>query len=166
VFARWYRAPELLFGSQSYGASIDIWAAGCVFAGGLLLLLLLLLQAPPQQAPSRLADPLIRSVAMCSVLHHHSCHLHSALDNCFIAHVNAHPAASSIQAPSGANMTVVLLLWVLLLLLLLGCGVHRAAAAQAVAARHDRHRPAGQDLPGTGHTQQGQLARCARHCPL
>ncbi|WIA09012.1 hypothetical protein OEZ85_008426 [Tetradesmus obliquus] len=36
VFARWYRAPELLFGSQSYGASIDIWAAGCVFAELLL----------------------------------------------------------------------------------------------------------------------------------
>jgi serine/threonine protein kinase len=66
VFARWYRAPELLFGSQSYGASTDIWAAGCVFAGGLLLLLLLLLQAPPQHA--RPADPLIRSVVMCDVL--------------------------------------------------------------------------------------------------
>jgi cyclin-dependent kinase 7 len=49
VFARWYRAPELLFGSQSYGASIDIWAAGCTFAGALLLLLLLLLQTPCQQ---------------------------------------------------------------------------------------------------------------------
>jgi hypothetical protein len=96
---------------------------------------------------------------------HHSCELHSALDSCFTAHVNAHPAASSIQAPRGANVAVIMLLWVLLLLLL-GGGVHRAAAAQAVAARHDGHRPAGQDLPGTGHTQQGQLARCARHCRL
>eukprot|EP00877_Chromochloris_zofingiensis_P015176 jgi/Chrzof1/9912/Cz04g20170.t1 len=33
VFARWYRPPELLFGSTMYGAGIDIWAAGCVFAG-------------------------------------------------------------------------------------------------------------------------------------
>jgi hypothetical protein len=33
VFARWYRAPELLFGSRRYGPSVDIWAAGCVFAG-------------------------------------------------------------------------------------------------------------------------------------
>ena len=33
VFARWYRAPELLFGSTSYGPSVDMWAAGCVFAG-------------------------------------------------------------------------------------------------------------------------------------
>lgn len=33
VFARWYRAPELLFGSPLYGFAVDIWAAGCVFAG-------------------------------------------------------------------------------------------------------------------------------------
>ena len=33
VFARWYRAPELLFGSTAYGPSVDMWAAGCVFAG-------------------------------------------------------------------------------------------------------------------------------------
>ncbi len=33
VFARWYRPPELLFGSNCYGACIDIWAVGCVFAG-------------------------------------------------------------------------------------------------------------------------------------
>lgn len=32
VFARWYRAPELLFGSKQYGAGVDIWAAGCIFA--------------------------------------------------------------------------------------------------------------------------------------
>lgn len=27
-----YRAPELLFGNQSYGPSLDMWAAGCVVA--------------------------------------------------------------------------------------------------------------------------------------
>ena len=34
VFARWYRAPELLFGSTLYSSAVDMWAAGCVFAGG------------------------------------------------------------------------------------------------------------------------------------
>ena len=32
VFARWYRAPELFFGSTCYGPGVDVWAAGCVFA--------------------------------------------------------------------------------------------------------------------------------------
>lgn len=32
VFARWYRAPELLFGSTCYGPGVDVWALGCVFA--------------------------------------------------------------------------------------------------------------------------------------
>lgn len=36
VFARWYRAPELLYGSTCYGAGVDVWAAGCVFAELLL----------------------------------------------------------------------------------------------------------------------------------
>lgn len=36
VFARWYRAPELLFGSKQYGPGVDIWAAGCIFAELLL----------------------------------------------------------------------------------------------------------------------------------
>lgn len=36
VFARWYRAPELLFGTKQYGPAVDIWGAGCVFAELLL----------------------------------------------------------------------------------------------------------------------------------
>ena len=32
VFARWYRAPELLLGSKAYGPGVDIWAVGCIFA--------------------------------------------------------------------------------------------------------------------------------------
>lgn len=32
VFAVWYRAPELLFGSKLYGPGVDVWAAGCVVA--------------------------------------------------------------------------------------------------------------------------------------
>ncbi|CAI9103012.1 OLC1v1001422C2 [Oldenlandia corymbosa var. corymbosa] len=36
VFGRWYRATELLFGSNQYGPSVDIWAAACIFAELLL----------------------------------------------------------------------------------------------------------------------------------
>ncbi|XP_047313807.1 cyclin-dependent kinase D-3-like isoform X1 [Impatiens glandulifera] len=36
VFARWYRAPELLFGAKAYGPAVDVWAAGCIFAELLL----------------------------------------------------------------------------------------------------------------------------------
>ena len=32
VVTRWYRAPELLFGSITYNLKIDLWAAGCVLA--------------------------------------------------------------------------------------------------------------------------------------
>ncbi|KAI7731044.1 hypothetical protein M8C21_019933 [Ambrosia artemisiifolia] len=32
VVTLWYRAPELLFGSTSYGVAIDMWSAGCILA--------------------------------------------------------------------------------------------------------------------------------------
>ncbi|CEF98641.1 Serine/threonine-protein kinase, active site [Ostreococcus tauri] len=32
VFARWYRAPELLLGSKTYGPGVDVWAVGCILA--------------------------------------------------------------------------------------------------------------------------------------
>ncbi|XP_044272508.1 cyclin-dependent kinase-like 4 isoform X2 [Tribolium madens] len=32
VATRWYRAPELLVGESNYGAPVDIWAIGCLFA--------------------------------------------------------------------------------------------------------------------------------------
>uniref|UniRef100_A0A7E4VT69 Protein kinase domain-containing protein n=1 Tax=Panagrellus redivivus TaxID=6233 RepID=A0A7E4VT69_PANRE len=32
VVTRWYRAPELLFGSITYDPKVDIWACGCVLA--------------------------------------------------------------------------------------------------------------------------------------
>lgn len=32
VCTRWYRAPELLYGSTSYDGSVDIWSAGCSIA--------------------------------------------------------------------------------------------------------------------------------------
>jgi len=31
VATRWYRAPELLFGSRNYGQGVDLWAVGCIF---------------------------------------------------------------------------------------------------------------------------------------
>ncbi|KAJ1928350.1 TFIIH complex serine/threonine-protein kinase subunit kin28 [Tieghemiomyces parasiticus] len=32
VVTRWYRAPELLFGSKKYGYAVDMWSVGCIFA--------------------------------------------------------------------------------------------------------------------------------------
>jgi len=32
VVTRWYRGPEILLGSNTYGAAIDIWSLGCIFA--------------------------------------------------------------------------------------------------------------------------------------
>lgn len=36
VATRWYRAPEVLLGSQSYAKSADVWSIGCIL-GELLL---------------------------------------------------------------------------------------------------------------------------------
>ena len=36
VVTLWYRAPELLLGTETYGREIDIWSIGCIF-GELLL---------------------------------------------------------------------------------------------------------------------------------
>lgn len=32
VVTPWYRAPELLLGCEIYGAAIDVWSCGCIFA--------------------------------------------------------------------------------------------------------------------------------------
>jgi len=32
VITLWYRAPEILLGSQAYSTPVDIWSAGCIFA--------------------------------------------------------------------------------------------------------------------------------------
>lgn len=32
VVTLWYRAPDVLLGSNQYNTSIDIWSAGCIFA--------------------------------------------------------------------------------------------------------------------------------------
>ncbi|POO00905.1 Serine/threonine protein kinase [Trema orientale] len=32
VGTRWFRAPELIFGSTDYGLEVDLWSLGCIFA--------------------------------------------------------------------------------------------------------------------------------------
>ena len=32
VVTLWYRAPEILLGSQRYSTPVDIWSIGCIFA--------------------------------------------------------------------------------------------------------------------------------------
>lgn len=32
VVTLWYRAPDVLLGSQTYGTAVDIWSIGCIFA--------------------------------------------------------------------------------------------------------------------------------------
>jgi serine/threonine protein kinase len=36
VVTLWYRAPELLLGSQTYDEKIDMWSIGCLFSELLL----------------------------------------------------------------------------------------------------------------------------------
>jgi cell cycle related kinase len=28
---RWYKAPEILFGSRNYNEGVDMWSVGCIF---------------------------------------------------------------------------------------------------------------------------------------
>ena len=37
VVTLWYRPPDVLFGAKLYTTSIDMWSAGCIFAGWLTL---------------------------------------------------------------------------------------------------------------------------------
>jgi mitogen-activated protein kinase 15 len=30
VATRWYRAPEILLGSQKYSKAVDMWSVGCI----------------------------------------------------------------------------------------------------------------------------------------
>jgi len=32
VVTLWYRAPEILLGSQLYSTPVDVWSIGCIFA--------------------------------------------------------------------------------------------------------------------------------------
>ncbi|KAL2897140.1 Cyclin-dependent kinase D-1 [Bienertia sinuspersici] len=62
-FARWYRAPELLFGTKQYGPAVDIWGAACVFAE-------LLLRRPfYRYAPTLIMDQLFLAVFIELLIH-------------------------------------------------------------------------------------------------
>lgn len=37
IGTRWFRAPELLYGSTNYGREVDLWSLGCIFAELLIL---------------------------------------------------------------------------------------------------------------------------------
>lgn len=37
VVTLWYRPPDVLFGAKLYTTSIDMWSAGCIFAGIFIL---------------------------------------------------------------------------------------------------------------------------------
>lgn len=36
ITTRWYRAPEILLGTENYSSAVDIWAVGCIFLQMLL----------------------------------------------------------------------------------------------------------------------------------
>ena len=36
LIIRFYRPPEIIFGSNCYGPPVDIWSLGCIFAELLL----------------------------------------------------------------------------------------------------------------------------------
>lgn len=31
-FSKWYMAPEMLFGSRTYGTEVDMWSYACIYA--------------------------------------------------------------------------------------------------------------------------------------
>lgn len=39
VVTLWYRPPDVLFGAKLYTTSIDMWSAGCIFAGNFYIIL-------------------------------------------------------------------------------------------------------------------------------
>uniref|UniRef100_A0A8C9WAX6 Mitogen-activated protein kinase n=1 Tax=Scleropages formosus TaxID=113540 RepID=A0A8C9WAX6_SCLFO len=49
VVTQYYRAPEVLMGSRHYGAAIDVWSVGCIFAEMLGRRILFQAQSPIQQ---------------------------------------------------------------------------------------------------------------------
>lgn len=66
----WYRAPEVLLGDTSYDESIDIWAAGCVFAE--LLTGSVLFQGQLDQSPVHITQ-LLRIVSVLGTITESDC---------------------------------------------------------------------------------------------
>ena len=76
VATRWYRAPEILLGSQSYNKAVDMWSAGCILAelitGKVLFtgkstlnqieLIIELLGRPSNEEIDSLGSPLARNI--------------------------------------------------------------------------------------------------------
>ena len=54
VVTQYYRAPEILMGTRHYGAGVDMWSVGCIFAELLSRRILFQAQSPIQQV--RLAN--------------------------------------------------------------------------------------------------------------
>ena len=51
VVTLWYRPPDVLFGAKLYTTSIDMWSAGCIFAGWLtfccIVVVVAMFRVPP-----------------------------------------------------------------------------------------------------------------------
>ncbi|KAI4107418.1 MAG: hypothetical protein L6R37_001649 [Teloschistes peruensis] len=59
VVTLWYRGPELLLGTEKYGAEVDMWSVGCVFGE-------LLLKEPLLQGKNEV-DQLSKIFALCGI---------------------------------------------------------------------------------------------------
>lgn len=68
VVTQFYRAPELLLGAELYGAPVDMWAVGCIFAE-------LVLGTPLFQGDSEVWNQVVTSNSR-----HVGCGLHPRID--------------------------------------------------------------------------------------
>lgn len=59
VVTLWYRAPELLLGTTSYGTSVDLWSLGCIFGE--------LLQKEPLLSGKNEVDELNKIFTLCGL---------------------------------------------------------------------------------------------------
>lgn len=174
VFARWYRPPELLYGSTAYGPAVDMWAAGCVFAGAPshpahpahMSDLFVLQRALPE---GRSGDPDTLGHRVCVTTHRDADRgdlgreartlrqvLHST------AHAQPGSRGGASVAPSRPPRRLPVRARRSGPERARARAARRAAAAAPLAAGRVRPRPARQDLPGAGHAWAGRVAR--RRC--
>jgi len=59
VVTLWYRAPELLLGTRDYGAAVDMWSIGCIFAE--------LITNEPQFQGKNEVDQLTKIFSLCGI---------------------------------------------------------------------------------------------------